>query len=532
MDTEFPWDRRPSIYEHIKAHVRSDRKGLAEGGETLSDEERIAAKSRLRWVAGAMDGVATHHAGCGNTDQASQLIALVRGYWASPTVMNKAKVYAFLMENGTVSLVDPLLESLREQTDVNHDRVYDLAKSLATESPDREPVKFGISVLGLYGQEQDIEIFRTLGRHEELTLFCAVALGNTCDDAEAELRELAEHVHGWGRIHLVERLARTENPDIKDWLLREGYKNSVMNEYLAYPCAVGGGLLAALESDEVDDDLLCSAAEIIQALIAGGPAQDMDQYEDGAVVAQLFLNHMETQGSALGEFLAVSAIRSFLSDEEADWQAGGKRGWTPEKRDEMVQQCSAIIQRPVWRDRVLAGLGSSAEEEFQTADRAALVLQIDTWPFHWDRLKEGPSQSIRWWGVMRDCNDNRIADVVALAEMTLALQELANGPGTELGFGPAPHGCLCFILQELGRFPGHGVRLIEAGLRSPFIRARTQALKALSEWGKAKWPASTFPLLNEAYEREPDQHVKRRIGNVIAGRPLDDQPESGPASQK
>src|SRR5207248_2725531 len=123
-----------------------------------------------------------------------------------------------------------------------------------------------------YGQPQDMEIFRTLGRHEEFTLFCAVGLANACDDGETQLWELAKHVDGWGRIHLVERLSKTENPEIKDWLLREGYKNSVMYEYLAYPCAVGGGLLAALEADEVDDDLLLSAAEIIQALITGGPA--------------------------------------------------------------------------------------------------------------------------------------------------------------------------------------------------------------------------------------------------------------------
>ena len=30
---------------------------LTEGGDTLPDEERIAAESRIRWAAGAMDGV-------------------------------------------------------------------------------------------------------------------------------------------------------------------------------------------------------------------------------------------------------------------------------------------------------------------------------------------------------------------------------------------------------------------------------------------------------------------------------------------
>jgi hypothetical protein len=519
----FPWDHRPSVYEHIKAHIRSGQEGIAKGGTTLPDEERIAAKSRIKWAAGAMDGVCTHHMGSKDTDNASQLLKLVLAYSISPTVRNKATVYDLLLEQGAVSLVDPFLESLREQTSVNHDRLYDLAKSLTTESPDREPVKFGIAVLGLYGQPLDSELFRTLGRHEEFTLFCAVALGNTCEDGETELWELAKQVDGWGRIHLVERLSKTENPKIKDWLLRDGYKNSVMYEYLAFPCAAGGGLLAALERGEVDDDLLVSAAEIIQALIVGGPAQNMDDYQDGAIVAHLFLNKMEKQGHALAEFLAVSGLGGFLSDKEADWQARSERGWTLEQREEMMRQCSGIIQQPQWRDRVLAGLGSGNEQEFYNADRAARVLQIDAWPFHWERLKKQPLQSSGWFGVMRDCDASRITDVIALAESTLPLQIIASGPGMEMGFGPEyeGHTCLGYILQELGRFPGLGMSLIETGLRCATIRNRNMALKALSEWKKENWPSNVVSLLKVAFEREPDQEVKRRMGNVLAGKPLD-----------
>jgi len=521
---QFPWDRRPSIYEHLKAHVRSGQKGLAEGGQTLPDEAQIAAKSTVRWAAGAMDGVSTHHMGGKNTDEASQLLKLVRTYSTSPTVRNKAKVYEFLVENHVVSAIDPFLEALREEAAVNHERVYDLARSFATESPAREPVKFGIALLGLFGQEQDIDILRTIGRHEEFTLFCAVALGNSCEDGESELWELAKHVDGWGRIHLVERLSKTENPDIKDWLIREGYKNSIMFEYLAYPCAVGGSLLEAMETDEIDDDLLLSAAEIIKALIVGGPAENMDDYEDGAVVTHLFLNQMEKGRSALSEFQAVNAIRVFLSEKEADWQARGNRGWTVEKREEMLRQCSAITQQPHWRDRVLTGLRSEDDVEFDLAGRAAAVLQIDAWPFHWDRLKKEPLQAGRWFGVMQDCNDSRIADVVALAESSLPLQQIASGPSTAIGLGPGyeAHSSLGFILQDLGRFPRHGMRLVEAGLQCSTIRNRNMALKALSEWGKDKWPANIVSLLKEASEREPDQEVRRRIDNAIAGRPLDE----------
>ncbi len=520
---QFPWDRHPSAYEHIKHNIRENQTGIAKEGETLPDEERIAANSKVKWAAGAMDGVSTHHFGGQDPSHASELLKLVRGYSTSPKVDNKARVYEFLVANSIVPLIDPFLESLREETSLNHQRVYDLAKSLATESPDRGPVKFGIAVLGLFGKEQDIEVFATLGRHEEFTLFCAVALGNSCEDGERKLWEMAKHVTGWGRVHLVERLAKTEDTEIKDWLLREGFRNSVMYEYLAYSCAVGGGLLAALERDEVDDDLLISAAEIIQALIAGGPAQNMDDYEDGAFVVQLFLNQMEQGKSTVREFLVVNAICTFLQDKEADWQARGNRGWTPEKREGMLRQCSELVQQPHWRDRVHTAIRSEDEVEFFDADRAASVLEIDTWSFHWDRLKKQPLQSSRWFGVIRVCNESRIANVVAFAESALPLQSIASGPGTEMGLGPAyeAQSCLGYILQDLGKFPRHGIRLIETGLRCQTIRNRNMALKALAEWGKDKWPDHMISLLEKAREREPDQGVRRRINNVLAGRPLD-----------
>src|SRR5262249_9194913 len=140
-------------------------------------------------------------------------------------------------------------------------------------------------------------------------LFCAVALANASENAEAELWELAKHVEGWGRIHLVERLANTTDPDIKEWLLRGGDKNSIMYEYLAHPCAVGGGLLTALQRDTVDDQLLAAAAEIIQALLIGGPAPGMDDYEEGAAVVELYLDQMAKRATSLKQLLVVRSIR-------------------------------------------------------------------------------------------------------------------------------------------------------------------------------------------------------------------------------
>ena len=92
-----------------------------------------------------------------------------------------------------------------------------------------------------------------------------------------------------------------------------------------------------------------------------------------------------------------------------------------------------------------------------------------------------------------------------------------------MGLGPAfeSQSCLGYILQDLGRFPRHGIRLIETGLRCQTIRNRNMALKSLAEWGKDNWPANMILLLENALEREPDQGVRRRLTNALAGRPLE-----------
>src|SRR4051794_7673091 len=89
-----PWDRRPSILEFVRSHIATDGPGMAEGGDTLPDEDRIGQGSKIRWAAGAMDGVATHHMGAGeNEETVRRTVELVIAYSRQPTAGNKAALY-------------------------------------------------------------------------------------------------------------------------------------------------------------------------------------------------------------------------------------------------------------------------------------------------------------------------------------------------------------------------------------------------------------------------------------------------------
>ena len=144
-----------------------------------------------------------------------------------------------------------------------------------------------------------------MGKHEEFTLYCITAISNMehirldglagddmlrmpmmitpiLENPKRKLWSLAKDVDGWGRIHLVESLRSTEDPEIQEWILREGFRNNVLNSYLAYIAATTGKLHLAISEDCIDDELLISAGEIIEALVDYGPTLDIHNYEYGA----------------------------------------------------------------------------------------------------------------------------------------------------------------------------------------------------------------------------------------------------------
>lgn len=518
-----PWDRRPSILEFVRTHICVDKPGMAEDGCTLPDEERVNAGSKLRWGMGSLDGVMTHHFGTEeNEATVRKTVELVLAYSRQPTAIHKAAVYQHVIDEHVVSIIDPVIEALVNENSIGHDRLYELARSFVTEAPDREPVKFGIALLGLFRQPSDIDLFQTLGRHDEFTLFCAVAITNASEDHDEELWTLARNVTGWGRIHTVERLARTENPAIKDWLLREGFRNSIMYEYLAATCARAGRLLAALSEDRVDRELLIAAGEIIQALIVGGPAEGIDDYEDARPVIESYLGHMASFTETIEDFLHVNSIKMYLDEDDAQWKGRYAAGWTSECREALRSECAAILGRPEWADRIREQLGSEDDLKFAYADQAAKALGMDTWDIHWRRLQQKPAEPGRWYHVMAGCDGDRIGKVVEFAEANIDRAAIATGAGDELGLGRGfePHSCLDYVLQDLRRFPGRGAILIEAGLKSPVVRNRNMAVYALSAWSREDWPSALKEALECAVRCEPEEDVKERMQKVLRGEPL------------
>jgi hypothetical protein len=509
-----PWDTsRSSVYSHIQGLIAGGSKDLS----TLPDDEIVSPPGALRWVAGGLDGAFGHHGGAQPGRQAVEVQKAVEAALDDPAPLKLQRLYGLLRQSA-LEYTDTLLERLSSRR-LDLARLEDLAEWIARHAPDREPVKVAIALLGVIPQPQRShdELLMTLGRHDELTLYVAVALSNSGPDSDGKLRQLAEHVHGWGRIQLVERLAGTQAPDIKRWLVREGYRNSIMYEYLAYTCATAGALAEEMAAARVDEALLAGAGDILRALITGGPAQDIEDYADGALVAERYLHHLGPQPATLEQLLVVEAVRRFLQ-RDGDWDGRASRGWTTDRRERLRTRCEAIVNLPHWRELLAKALQSEDDGEFAVANEAARVLGIDTWDRHYERLQNGAAD---WFFVMQTDDPGRIDRVLALAEERIPWRDIATGPAQEMGFGPewARHSDLDFVLQGLQAFPGKGWSLIGAGMKSPLIRNRYTALKALSAWDRERWPPDAEAQLRQALTAEPDSELREAIATVMDGRP-------------
>jgi hypothetical protein len=428
-------------------------------------------------------------------------------------------LYNMLVEDKALRSIDLLLQNIRDSSNFPLERLRNLARWLATESPDRGAVKFGIALLGLFVPDDDTDTLVTLGLHEEFTLYAVVALGSTLDASEAEAAwwAIAKRVHGWGRIQIVERLADTQRDDIRFWLLREGYKNTVMHEYLAYSCAVGGNLPGALKAGEIDDALLVGAGEIIQALINGGPAEDIYYYDDGATVVPLYLEAAtKARTRDLKVLVAVGRIRDLVTDDDTEWERLEALGWTAEIRQQLTDASERFIALDYWPEVIESAWSTSDDQVFWTASKAGEVIGLDVWEKRFERQKAGLSE--QWYFLMQTDDPGRIQLVIDLLIAQFDLSKIATGPAEEMGFGPGreQYSAIDSVLQDLDRFPGMGWPLIQTGLRSPVIRNRNMAIRALTEWGVGNWPTGTRELLQRAFDDEPYSQTKKQLAEVLA----------------
>lgn len=299
-----PWTTE-SAYKVICSRIDSSSGRLTGDDGDLPDEEALNAGSRIRWAPGAMDGVLGHHSNPDDSKATSARLAkLIDEVAQTGDRRAVAAAYAMMKDDAVLGLVDPLIEFLSEHGSPVEPHLSQFAFRLATESADRGPVKVGIALLGAARLSQHRKVVETLGLHDEFTLFSAVALGNMLDEPEPALWQLASKLDGWGRIQIVERLVPIKSAETQRWLRTEGFRNSILYEYLALIAATHGKLREALDRANVPASELVAAGEIIASMIAAdhGPCAGMNSYPEAAATCLLYLEHVKAASPDLHHY--------------------------------------------------------------------------------------------------------------------------------------------------------------------------------------------------------------------------------------
>jgi hypothetical protein len=507
-----PWSSGVSIYIHIR-----DNPKAAE----LPDALKPRKPNELTWSSGALDGVFGHHMASAKPEEVSRrvqkMLNPLKRLVREATDTNLKSLYDAAVEESILPIADAFQSELSKILPSHKSKLAQVGRYFAAEADRREATKFGILLLGVFGNRTDAPLLETLALHDEFTLFAALALARITDDREGALWSIARRVRGWGRIQVVERLNETRNQEIQAWMLREGFRNEVMNGYLAGICARTGKLHLALDRAEIDRPLLDGVAGIIRALIEGGPADSVDDYQHAPVAIQRYVNHvLKAQDLDLEHFLCVSEILEFLLADEG-WESRFSKGWTGDLRDQLRDQCDEILRRDVWKNKIAIGLKSEDPIVFYEADTAAAKLKIDTRELHFTKVRSAPLTSSSWYRLLHQTDETQIDEIIDFACSVLPLEEIATGPDNHLGLGPGyeAHGALDWLLQDLKRFPGRGWELIRAGLRSPVVRNRNMALQAFLAWPRGQWPGEALGLLQQAARTEPNNDLRGRLEKAI-----------------
>jgi hypothetical protein len=508
-----PWRSEVSLFIFLRDNP---------GSRALPETARPRNPNELGWAPGALDGLLGRTIALpkeeDNGSRVQKLLDALNRLLKKASDSNLNSLYCIVIEGDILPVADQLLARLSSHfTTSQKSRLAQVGRYFASGADHAEAAKFGILLLEIGATRFDIPLLEVLATNDEFTLYSALALTRLVDNPEQCLWSIAKRVHGWGRIQIVERLAKTQNPEIQAWMLREGFRNEIMDEYLVGVCARAGHLDRALKNSHPDRQLLNGAAGILRALISGGPADSIDDYEQAPEATLAYADHISREPALdLVHLLCVSDIVKFLSDQTL-WDSRRAKGWTDELREQIQRQCSEVFSRDKWRQIIARQLESEDTEKFYEADVAATQLGISTRDLHFAKVRAAPLSSHSWYRLLEQTDENQIDEVLAFASNALPLEKIGTGPEDQLGLGREyePHQALVLLLQALSRFPGRGWELIRTGLRSPVVNNRHMAIRALLAWNREQWPAEALGFLQNAVRIEPNEKVRVQMEKAI-----------------
>jgi hypothetical protein len=516
---------KTSIYQHVVAHLPAEGPGLSPGGDLLPDDPR-GEEDTIRFAPGLLDRILDPGTALSAEQMASSLMpAFVGAAYASARGEPYVALYRQLVVIEQLGFLDPFLRRVVASR-LPRRKVRSVALRLVTESTDRLPVKVGIALLGICARRQDEGILLTIARHPEFTDYAGMAITNAFGSRDDVLWELAKVTQGWGRIALVQQLAKTQRPEIKAWILRETGRDHMLLRGASLVAAETGDLRKELSADEIDDELCVAAGAILQTLIENRPSEardSIDDYAEGQAAIGLFLSHLRHRPEDLQTIQPLLTIIDYLELRGGvDWnispefreklvkKVAGRPlvSWTDGERARAATLARWVLRRPGWRRAIEDGLRSSDRWTFYLAVRAAMRFGDNVAPVLLDRLRRDPyADEITWGDAVRTADEAGFDDLLEVAFTRLSEHRPYEGW--------AFPGWLRAIVEGLERFPGKGWPLIREGLTSGVMMERRFGLNGVWAFGGKPWPREAVALVAALARSDPDEYNREKAAELL-----------------
>lgn len=526
----------PSLFSRLQPYEIGDTP-LPDELNVLSDTPNKANRSEIsipfNWSAGAREGIILHQRMGRSIEQHPQeeiceafaliIYNAIKQVIILPDKENIASLYTLLRQDSLAPITylpQLILKIEQDKNIINHEIYFQLIMWLLSESPDKNPIKIGLAFLTHFSDNTSQRLLLLFALHPEFTLYAIIALKQrlSLEEINTLLLPIGLRTKGWGRIQYIEHLPQYLCADTCYWLLTEGYKNNVMTEYVAYDCATKGRMLEMLNTHPFDIELLLGCSDILRALLNGGPAKDIYDYEQGTEVCKVFISQVDNIAPKELKLLhCVCEIADFVQSSGEDWLLLESLGWDDHYQQQIMTLSQKIIQKPEWATLIIEALQSSSRTKNYQASLVAKSLRLDIWELLFALQKEKPSSD--WWHqLMQADSSHKIERVVELAEQQIELTEL-DSIDDPLIVGhseyPSCH-AVEYIMQDLGAFPGIGWSLIKRQLRSPTLRDRNMALNVLSTWSDTLWPDDFYDVLTQALTIETNKNAYQRIKQFLS----------------
>ena len=502
---------KTSTYEKIKTNIGENGKLP----HTFTLEEK-PAPNQIAFMPGAMDGIGVFHMGCGNEKKdVKKILSLLKKYFKTGNEQYILKFEMILKNTRVISLIDTILQALRnDYKGLDSNRIVELSLSLIQTSENIEMIKIMIGILGLFdlgAHKNIVETVTTLALYDEFTLYAVVAASNWTGGNDAIFR-IAKGVDCWGKIHAVEGL-EPQNDEIRDWILRDGCSNGIMDAYLGLTCAVKGDLISALRQDSMNEELFDSIAIIVGALLNEGPVDGISSYEHRKEAMTLFMNHAKKHVVSVEHLLHILNVKLWAESGEIEY------------KEEVLAACSEIINQSDWQRKIIDIIKLHNDDfKYFCACNAASRLDIDVSSEFFAAIKANPLK--HYSHIPQLFKKPEFAEtLIRTYETALPLDDMAEGMGDYLFSDNLnqEHQCLDFILPELAAYPMQGMKLIKTGLNSRIVRERNMACRALSGWMKILGkPLDTispelYEELGRIYKIEVNKETKKTMRKIING---------------